>query len=67
MLLDRVVAAVEDVWGLRVTGLPQVKFLRPLLPDQQVELTLIDGGQNMSFRIFHAAATIATGKIEVLR
>lgn len=67
VLLDRVVAAIERVWNLRVTGLPQVKFLNPLLPDQQARLTLVDAGQNVRFNIAHNAGAIASGQVEVAR
>lgn len=64
VLLDRVAAALERWRGLRVAGLPQVKFLRPLLPDQEAELLLEDDGKSIRFRIVHAQATIASGSIE---
>lgn len=65
ILLDRVAAAVERVWGLHIAGLPQVKFLRPLLPDQAAELNLVHVGKNIRFSIVHADATVANGTIEV--
>ena len=64
ILLDRVAAALERWRGARIAGLAQVKFLRPLLPDQCVELVLEDGGTSMRFRILHGQATIASGSIE---
>ena len=65
VLLDRVAAAVERWRGARIAGLPQVKFLRPLLPDQEAELLLEDGGKSIRFRIVHAQATIASGSVEL--
>jgi 3-hydroxyacyl-[acyl-carrier-protein] dehydratase len=67
VLLDRVAAAVERWRGTRIAGLPQVKFLRPLLPDQQAELVLEDDGKSIRFRIMHAQATIASGNVELAR
>ncbi|MEO8803515.1 MAG: hydroxymyristoyl-ACP dehydratase [Rudaea sp.] len=67
VMLDRVIAAIERAWALRVTGLPQVKFLHPLLPDQHARLTLSDRGQRVHFQIVHATATIASGQVEVAR
>src|SRR4029453_10979479 len=64
VLLDRVAAAFERWRGARLAGLPQVKFLRPLLPDQEAELLLEDDGKSIRFRIVHAQATIASGSIE---
>lgn len=66
VLLDRVAAALERWRGLRVAGFPQVKFARPLLPAQDAELVLEDAGASgFRFRISCAAATIASGSIEV--
>lgn len=65
VLLDRVAAALERWRGVRIGGLAQVKFLRPLLPDQCVELVLEDGGTSMRFHILHAQATIASGSIQI--
>jgi 3-hydroxymyristoyl/3-hydroxydecanoyl-(acyl carrier protein) dehydratase len=64
VLLDRVAAALERWRGARVAGLPQVKFLRPLLPGQSAELVLEGDGKSIRFRIVHAQATIASGSIE---
>ncbi len=64
VLLDRVGAAIERAWGLRVKGLPQVKFLRPLLPDQEAELVIENAGKSILFSITHAGATIANGSME---
>jgi len=65
VLLDRVAAALERWRGARIAGLPQVKFLRPLLPEQEAELLLEDDGKSIRFRIAHAQATIASGSIEI--
>jgi 3-hydroxymyristoyl/3-hydroxydecanoyl-(acyl carrier protein) dehydratase len=64
VLLDRVAAALELWRGARIAGLPQVKFLRPLLPGEEAELLLEDDGKSIRFRIAHAQATIASGSIE---
>jgi len=67
VLLDRVAAALERWRGARIAGLPQVKFLRPLLPGQEAELLLEDDGKSIRFRIVHAQATIASGNVEIAR
>jgi 3-hydroxymyristoyl/3-hydroxydecanoyl-(acyl carrier protein) dehydratase len=67
VLLDRIAAALERWRGARITGLPQVKFLRPLLPDQAAEVVLEDDGKSIRFRIMHAQATIASGNVELAR
>jgi 3-hydroxymyristoyl/3-hydroxydecanoyl-(acyl carrier protein) dehydratase len=65
VLLDRVAAALARWRGARLAGLPQVKFLRPLLPGQTAELWLGDDGKSIRFRIAHAQAVIASGSIEL--
>jgi 3-hydroxymyristoyl/3-hydroxydecanoyl-(acyl carrier protein) dehydratase len=64
ILLDRVVAVVERIRGLRVVGFPQVKFLQPLLPGQKAELSIVEAGKSIHFRIVYAGSTIASGSLE---
>jgi 3-hydroxymyristoyl/3-hydroxydecanoyl-(acyl carrier protein) dehydratase len=64
LLLDRVAAALARWRGQRVTALAQVKFLRPLLPEQDAELILSDDGKSIRFTILQAAVTIASGSLE---
>lgn len=61
VLLDRVAAALESWRGARIAGLPQVKFLAPLLPEQEAEIVLHDDGKSIHFSIFHAGSLIASG------
>lgn len=65
ILLDRVVAAVERVWGLRTYGLPQVKFLRPLRPDQVAALSIERDQASARFRIHAGGDLIASGVMEL--
>jgi len=65
VLLDCVAAALQRWRGQRIGGLPQVKFLRPLLPDETAELVLIDDGKSIRFSIALGSAPIANGSIEV--
>jgi len=67
VLLDRVAGALERWRGAPIAGLPQVKFLRPLLPDEEAELILEEDGKSIRFRIVHAQATIASGIVELAR
>ena len=60
-LLDRVAAALETWCGARIAALPQVKFLAPLLPEQDAEIVLHDAGKSIRFSIFHAGNLIASG------
>lgn len=60
VLLDHVIAAV----GGRVAGLPSVKFLRPVMPGDVVEITCgaAEAGRvNFSCRV--AAAEVARGSV----
>jgi 3-hydroxyacyl-[acyl-carrier-protein] dehydratase len=66
MLLDWVAAALGRWRGRRVGGLAQVKFLRPLLPEQDAALLLTDTGKSIQFSISHGAATIACGSLEAV-
>lgn len=61
VLLDRVAAAIERQCAMRVAGLPQVKFLRPLLPEQDALLTLATSGESIRFHIVHNGEAIASG------
>ena len=65
VLLDRVAAAVERIWGQRLGGLPRVKFLRPLRPDQVAELFVDRDGNGARFRFVCGTDVIASGAIEL--
>lgn len=65
VLLDRVVAAVAEWKRARVVGLPQVKFLRPLLPEEEALLRLDAAGKGIRFHISHDGSAIATGQVEI--
>lgn len=61
VLLDRLAAELELGLKKRMTKLPQVKFLRPLKPDERARLT-IDGGR---FVIECGDDVVAKGTFEV--
>jgi 3-hydroxymyristoyl/3-hydroxydecanoyl-(acyl carrier protein) dehydratase len=63
VLLDRVACALQQWRALQIGRLVQVKFLRPLLPGQDAELTLTDNGSNIGFSIVCGDARIASGSI----
>jgi 3-hydroxyacyl-[acyl-carrier-protein] dehydratase len=65
VLLDRVASAVERAWGQRAGGFPQVKFQRPLLPAQAVELFIECDATGARFRFVSGADVIASGAIEL--
>jgi 3-hydroxyacyl-[acyl-carrier-protein] dehydratase len=64
VLLDRVAAAVERIWGQRISGFAQVKFQRPLRPDQVAELFIERAGSGVRFRFLSGTNLIASGAIE---
>lgn len=66
VVLERVVAAIEAAHGaLGPLRLPQVKFLRPLLPGQSAEVALEQvGARRWRFRVSHDGAPVATGEVD---
>lgn len=65
VVLERVLAALEAGHGpLGALRLPQVKFLRPLLPGQEAEIALepLDTGR-WRFRVSHGGAPVASGEV----
>ena len=64
VLLDHVAAAVERCQGRALARLTQVKFLQPLLPDQDAELTLGIDGARLRFHIVATGREIASGIVE---
>ena len=63
VLLDQVVDAAERKLerALHITGLPQVKFVAPLLPEQRALCALTLQGSRMSFRVEQAGRLVARG------
>jgi 3-hydroxyacyl-[acyl-carrier-protein] dehydratase len=64
LLLDHVIAAIERTWPARVAGFAQVKFLRPLLPECEVEL-LLECAETVRFRVLDGTETLASGSAEL--
>lgn len=65
VLLERVAAAVERVFGARIAGLPQVKFLRRLRPDEVAELRVERDGTKARFAIRREQEIVASGTLEL--
>jgi len=64
LLLDRVLEAIEAMGAEPgAVRLPQVKFLRPLLPEQQARIELEAMSQGWRFRILRGAEPIASGEV----
>lgn len=64
VVLDRIAAAIEREHGTRIASLPQVKFLAPLLPEQEAELRFEEKDKKIHFSVFHNGAAIASGIAE---
>ena len=65
VLLDRVAVAVEKEWNARIAKLPQVKFLRPLLPGEQAELVIERETEIPRFVIRCGDDVVAKGTLEI--
>lgn len=65
VLLDRVAASLEREGAGRLARLGVVKFVSPLLPDQEAELRWTRDGARVRFRILRADATIMSGDGEL--
>lgn len=70
VILDHVLAAIESAYGpLGALRLPQVKFLRPLLPGQGAHIALEAVAQadadtpRWRFRVESAGTTLASGEV----
>ena len=64
VLVDRVAAALGRWRGTGIAGLPQVKFLRPLLPNEDAEIVLTAVAGSIRFCIIHKGETLASGSVE---
>ncbi len=65
VLLDQLAACIEHEWHSRLRGLPQVKFLRPLLPDEEAQLSVEGGPTSGTFVIECGEGIVAKGTFEV--
>jgi 3-hydroxyacyl-[acyl-carrier-protein] dehydratase len=67
LLLERLVEAAEQAIGapLRVTGLPQVKFVAPLLPDEEALAVMEWAPNSLRFRVERAGQMIAQGAFQL--
>ncbi|HXH00918.1 MAG TPA: hypothetical protein VNI56_01835 [Xanthomonadaceae bacterium] len=65
LLLEHVLAAIETTHGaLGPLRLPQVKFLRPLLPGEPARVELLSThDRRWTFRVLRGDAVLATGEV----
>ncbi|MGH8041825.1 MAG: hypothetical protein ACREPN_07265 [Rudaea sp.] len=67
ILLERAAAAVTRGFGLRIVGVVQVKFLRPLRAEESCALQLTRAGNRASLRILRGDELVASGTLELAR
>ena len=65
VLLDRIAAALADAGMGRFKRIGAVKFLAPLLPEQDAELGATTAGARVSFRIERGGTPILKGEGEL--
>jgi 3-hydroxymyristoyl/3-hydroxydecanoyl-(acyl carrier protein) dehydratase len=64
LVLERVVAAIEAAHGAcGALRLPQVKFVRPLLPGEEARIELEGQAPRWRFRVMRGDAPIASGEV----
>lgn len=62
VVLDAVAAALARRHGLRIVGFRQVKFIAPLLPEQDAALELELADERLRFRVLRGSDLIASGE-----
>ena len=66
VVLDEVRAIAVDAFGaLAVTGIPQVKFLAPLLPGEIADVALDRLDRGVRFEVTRGADVIARGELTI--
>ncbi len=69
VILERVLEAIEAIHGsltqepLTTLRLPQVKFMRPLLPGERADVVISGGTPRWHFRVLHGNALLASGEV----
>jgi 3-hydroxymyristoyl/3-hydroxydecanoyl-(acyl carrier protein) dehydratase len=64
VLLDRVIAALEERHGLSgPVRLPQVKFMQPLLPGEPARIELEGTAPRWRFRVLRGEVLLASGEV----
>jgi 3-hydroxyacyl-[acyl-carrier-protein] dehydratase len=64
VVLEHVLEAIEAAHGpLGAFGLPQVKFMQPLLPDESVEVVISGEAPRWRFRVLRGDMLLASGEV----
>ena len=66
VLLDRLAETLERDWGMRLGKLTQVKFLRPLRPEETATLTIEGNAPHGKFVVACGDAIVAKGTFEAV-
>jgi 3-hydroxymyristoyl/3-hydroxydecanoyl-(acyl carrier protein) dehydratase len=68
ILAEIIAAACAALGDVRITGLPAVKFMYPLLPDQRCELSFTDKGNGgAAFELSLDGRRLASGQLAYQR
>jgi 3-hydroxyacyl-[acyl-carrier-protein] dehydratase len=67
LLLDEVIRTAEDWLGttLRVRGVPQVKFVQPLRPEESARISLVFDSATLKFTVQKESTLIAQGVMQL--
>jgi 3-hydroxymyristoyl/3-hydroxydecanoyl-(acyl carrier protein) dehydratase len=64
VVLEQVLAEIERAHGaLGTLRLPQVKFVQPLLPDENADIELTGAAPRWKFRVLRGDTLIASGEV----
>ncbi len=65
VILDAVLAAIQAQTGapLQALRLDRIKFVQPLLPEQQAEIALDGADPAWTFTVHHAGVLLASGSV----
>jgi len=64
VVLDHVIAAIEAREGpLGALRLPQVKFLKPLLPGEPAEIQITGAAPRWKFRVVRGDTLVSSGEV----
>ena len=64
VVLEQALAAIEAAHGpLGALRMPQVKFVRPLLPGERAEVAIEGEAPRWRFRVWHGDALGASGEV----
>lgn len=69
VILDEIINIVKTIKPeFRVDGIPMVKFIRPLFPEQRVSVEINDKNESLiSFSCSHNAIKLVTGQLKITR